>query len=145
MAIATTLLLAYVLTYIYSFVRNAINARKTGFPSIYVPWNQQHIIWMLISPPLRGWLEQNLPAAIFDRLTLTIYGWEFFQRQKPYEEFCGAGAALKTFMLVTCGRLEIYTASAEVAAQILQRPSDFRQLDIASRIVRLSVCSFWRC
>lgn len=135
LVIAVTLLAAYAFTYIYTFIRNVINARKTGLPSIWVPWNQQHIVWMLISPPLRGWFEQHLPARIFNRLTLCIYGWEFFQRLKPFEDYCGAQADLKTFMLVTCGRLEMYTSNAEVVAQILARPRDFMQLDIGNWIV----------
>lgn len=43
-------------------------------------------------------------------------------------------------MLVTCGRLELYTSNAEVVAQILQRPRDFVQLDIGNWIVSGSFC-----
>ena len=138
LTIAGTLIAAYALTYIYAFVRNAFNGRETGFPTIWVPWHPQFIIWILISPPLRGWFEQHLPTRIFNRLTLCIYGWEFFQRFKPFDDYCGAQADLKTFMLVTCGRLEMYTSNAEVVAQILARPRDFMQLDIGNWIVSRS-------
>jgi hypothetical protein len=133
--ILATLLAAYALTYAYTFAKNAINARKTGFPSIFVPWSQQHILWMLTSPPMRGWYEQHLPSFIFNRLALCIYGWEFHQRVKPFDAYCGSQADLRTFMLVTCGRLELYASNAEIVAQILARPRDFMQLDIGNWIV----------
>lgn len=81
--IAASLVGAYILSYIYAFIRNALNARKTGLPSIYVPVHQQNFLWMIISPPLRGWFEARLSTRLFNRLTLTIYGWKFFQRLKP--------------------------------------------------------------
>lgn len=79
-AITGTLLAAYTFSYVYTFIKNTVNARKSGLPAIYLPWKSQHIVCMLISPPLRGWFEQHLPAVVFSRLTLCIYGWENFQR-----------------------------------------------------------------
>lgn len=42
-------------------------------------------------------------------------------------------------MLVTCGRLELFTSNAEFVTQILSRPKDFMQLDIGSWIVSHSL------
>lgn len=61
------LLALWIASNLYAFARNYLNARKTGFPTICVPWNPNNIPWMLISPPLRGWFEQHLPAFIFNR------------------------------------------------------------------------------
>lgn len=43
----------YIARFPYNLVRNYITARKLGLPIIIVPIDQHHIIWMLISVPLR--------------------------------------------------------------------------------------------
>lgn len=133
--VAATAVAVLILSYVYAFAKNTFDARNTGFPSIYLPIAQDNIVWMLTSVPLRHFLRANLPARIFNRLNLSIYGWEFHHRFLPYEAFCGSQADLKTFMLVTCGRLELWTSNAEIVAQVLGRPKDFMQLDLSNWIV----------
>jgi len=43
----------YLARFPYNLIRNYIAARKMGLPIIIVPIDQHHIIWMLISVPLR--------------------------------------------------------------------------------------------
>jgi hypothetical protein len=43
----------YLARFPYNLARNYIAARKLGLPIIIVPIDQHHLIWMLISVPLR--------------------------------------------------------------------------------------------
>jgi len=136
LTIVAALVAVYLSTCVYGFVRNLINARKTGLPSVWLPFiDQDNIPWVMFSTPLRAWLQEHLPAWIFDRVTLAIYGWEFHQRNKPFEDYCGSQIDAKTFILITPGLLEINTANAEIAAQVLGRPNDFVQQDVSGFIV----------
>lgn len=136
LAIGAMLVAAYFSTFIYALIRNFYNARNTGIPSVIVPWDQNHFFWMLTSVPLRPWLQRHLPKYIYDRLVLCIYGWEFHERLRPFEEYSGPRGNDKSYMLVSCGRLELWTRDAEIAAQVLGRPRDFVQLDISALFVR---------
>lgn len=73
LTIAFSCFLAYISTFVYCFIRNLTNARRTGFPSIIVPWDQNHLIWIVISVPLRPLLAKWLPRFIYERLSLTMY------------------------------------------------------------------------
>lgn len=130
LAIASTLVVAYFSTFIYCFIRNTFVARKTNFPSVFVPWDQNHIVWMITSVPLQPYLKQYLPKVIYDRLVLCIYGWEFHERLRPFEQYSGPRGNDKSYVLVSCGRFELWTHDAEIATQILARPKDFQQMDL---------------
>jgi len=120
----------YCSTFVYCLIRNAYLASKTGFPSIVVPWDQNHFIWMVTSVPLRTHLQNWLPMWMYNRLVLTIYGWEFHERLRPMKEYSGPSGNDKSFMLVTCGKPEFWTSDAEIANEILRRPRDFQQNDL---------------
>ena len=142
-SVISTLAVAYLLTFVYRFIRNYTNASKTGLPMIFVPWDQNHIIWMLASPPLKPWLKKNLPEFIWRRITYTIYGWEFHERLRPFLEHCQPED--RSFMLVTCGqRLECWTSDAEFVSQVLSRPKDFHQLDLTELFVSIWLSSVAR-
>ncbi|KYG41897.1 hypothetical protein M433DRAFT_7589 [Acidomyces richmondensis BFW] len=121
---------AYYSTFVYCLIRNAYLARKTGFPSIVVPWDQNHFIWMVTSVPLRPRLQKWLPRWMYSRLVLTIYGWEFHERLRPMKEYSGPSGNDKSFMLVTCGKPEFWTCDPEIANEILRRPRDFQQNEL---------------
>ena len=136
LTVTATLVAAYFSTFIYCFIRNFFNARNTGFPSVICPWDQNHFVWMIISVPLRPWLQKHLPKYVYDRLVLTIYGWEFHERLRPFEEYSGPRGNDKSYMLVTCGRSEFWTRDAEIAAQVVGRPREFTQVDMTDLFVR---------
>ncbi|KAK4542300.1 hypothetical protein LTR36_006953 [Oleoguttula mirabilis] len=130
--IAAALIAAYCSTFLYCITRNFFTARKTGFPSVIVPWDQNHFFWMVCSVPLRPHLQKWLPKPVYDRIVLTIYGWEFHERMRPYEEYFGPGRNDKSFMLVTCGKSEFWTYDAEITSEVLRRPRDFQQVDLTA-------------
>lgn len=126
--VATTLVFAYVSTFIYRFIRNFLNARKSGFPSIIVPIDQNHLLWIILSVPLRPLLQKWLPKVVYERLALTIYGWEFLEGLRPFQGLAARDEDDKSFMLVTCGRAELSTCDPELVNEILYRTRDFYQL-----------------
>lgn len=133
--VVATLALLYFSTFAYCFVRNYLNARKSGFPSIIVPIDQNHVLWMILSVPLRPWLQKYLPGFIYKRLALTIYCWEYLEGLRPFRELAARGKDDKSFMLVTCGRAEFSTRDPELVNEILYRTRDFHQLDLTELFV----------
>lgn len=133
LAILATATVAYFLTFIYALIRNLLNARKTGLPYIIIPWDQNHLLWMVTCVPLRPWFERNLPTIIWERLNMCIYGWEFHAKMRPFEKFFNGG---KSYIHVGCGRFEFWTRDPEFASQILGRPGDFVQFELTTLFVR---------
>ena len=136
--ICGTLVAAYFSTFIYCLIRNLFNVRKTGLPAIIVPFDQNHILWMMFSVPYQQWFREHLPEVVYSRLSLCMYGWEFHEKLRPFEKFSGPRGNDKTYVLVTCGRFELWSRDAEVCAQIVGRPRDFTQLDISNLFVRIT-------
>ncbi|KAF2100319.1 cytochrome P450 [Rhizodiscina lignyota] len=128
-AAAAVACLVYVSVLVYRLCRNILNGRKTGLPVVVVPLDQNHILWMLLAVPCRPTLKRILPNFIWERITISIYGWEFHERRKPYQKYAGNG---KSFMLAGCGKLELWTGDAEMTYEILRRPQDFVQLDLTT-------------
>ncbi|KAF2768769.1 cytochrome P450 [Teratosphaeria nubilosa] len=134
-SVTTTLVvlaLLYCLVVGYRLLRNLYIARKTGFPCIVIPWDQNNFLWMVICVPLRVHLQKWLPKFIFKRLALTIYGWEYHERMRPYNDFSGPNQNAKSFIMVTCGKPEFSTCDRDIAYEILRRPRDFPQTDLAA-------------
>ncbi|GAB7331920.1 hypothetical protein MBLNU13_g03844t1 [Cladosporium sp. NU13] len=120
------LLAFYLARFPYNLARNYVAARKLGLPIIIVPIDQHHLIWMLISVPLRPVFKKYLPESIYERLSLVTYGWEFHHGLEVFHKH-GKPGNDKTFFLVTCGAAEISTRDPEVSWEISRRPRDFRQ------------------
>lgn len=129
-----------------TYVLNVFKARKTGLPIVYgPPLAQNAIFWVIAGPISRPWLKKKLPAWLYNRIVLTVYGVEFFQKDQPWREYVepqlkanpklrGEG---KSYILVTGGRLELWTYDPELAKQITTRPNDFPQFDAASIVMNV--------
>lgn len=48
--------------YVYRFVYNLIVARRTGFPSVYVPLDQNNVIWFVKGFPTLALSELKLTS-----------------------------------------------------------------------------------
>jgi hypothetical protein len=59
LTIIASLLALYIAKYPYKLARNYIKARKTGLPMIIVPIDQNNILWMVLSVPLRPIFQVN--------------------------------------------------------------------------------------
>ncbi|KAI5365151.1 Putative cytochrome P450 [Septoria linicola] len=126
-AFALVVVSLYLSTFAYNFIRNFLNARKSGLPYFCVPWDQNHFLWMILSVPLRPHLKKALPAYIWDRLALTVYSFEHTEKLKPYEKYAAPQGNDSTYVMVTSGLYEISTRDPELAFEILKRPRDFVQ------------------
>lgn len=135
----------YVIYLFFCYVSQALTVKRLGFPSIQIPFMVQNgPFWMIAGPVSRPWLKRKLPQWLFNRyLAPTVYGLEFHQKDQPYQDYIlpqtranpklrGGG---KTYFLVTSGRLELWTWDAEIAKEVVTRPNDFRQFDIASIVM----------
>lgn len=137
--VLTTLTALYASAFVYRLIRNIFYCRKSGVPWIVVPLEQNHFVWMMLGPPLRRFLERTLPDVIYKRVALTIYGFEFHSRLRPFKELAAPQGDEKTYLLASCGKLELWTWDSELINQILGRPKDFNQQDLGNAIV--STCS----
>lgn len=140
------LLASWVLYLSYKYITNLVALRKVGFPIIHIPLVQQnHPIWMVFGPVTRLWLKERLPEFIFDKIALTIYGLEFYQRHITWKKYVEPQARAnprllgngKTYTLATSGRLELWTYDAEFSKEICARPKDFRQFDIGNIVLNI--------
>ncbi|RYP46895.1 hypothetical protein DL769_011362 [Monosporascus sp. CRB-8-3] len=90
---------------------------------------------MVFSVPLRPFLKRNLPTSIWNRLSLTIYGWESFEKRRPFLQYAAPQGNDKSFLLAGCGRLDLWTCDPEVTSEVLRRPRDFQQHDLTGLIM----------
>lgn len=125
-----TLQLLYLSTFVYRLVRNVAAARWVGLPFLVYPMNPNSLVWLLMSIPLRPWLKRNLPTRIWKRLTLMIYGWEFYEKRRPFDEYAAQHGGHKSFLTASCGALELWTADLILATDVLRRPGDFEMPSI---------------
>lgn len=132
LAIVGSLLLVYSSSLVYRLLANLLDARKSGLPWLVIPWDQDHFVWMMTSVPLRPWLKKNAPKWIYDRLSLTIYGFEFHEKLRPFEQFATPQGNDYSYAIVTPGKFEITTRDPEITAEILARPRDFVQVDLTA-------------
>ena len=137
MASITIYLLCIILPYILwscqRWYSNYRQAGASGFPIVICPVNPNNVVWMIISVICRRFLAQYLPRSLYERVKGSIYGWEFHTR---YEIFDRLGPA---FIQSTPGKNELMIADPEMISAVLQRRTDFYQLDIASGTVNLQV------
>lgn len=126
--VSVALVTVYLSAFIHRLIRNFLSARKTGFPSVIVPLDPNHPVWQLTSVPLLPFFQKCLPKYVWDRISLCIYGWEFREKLRPFEEYSRPQGTEESYMLVTSGQSpEFWTCDPEIVMQILGRPSDFNQ------------------
>ena len=127
LSITTTVLLLYISQYVYNLIRNIINARAIGLPMVLVPVDQTSLLWSIYSPFCRDYLERLLPTQSWQRLAITIFGWEFHEKTQPFDQFaaCHGNGIGRSYLLVGLGKLELWTADPEATQEILLRVRDF--------------------
>ncbi|OAQ85151.1 cytochrome p450 domain-containing protein [Purpureocillium lilacinum] len=118
-----------ILSSAWKFYRNYQDAIRSGLPVILCPVNNQSILYIIAQVPLRPILARFLPEPLFDRVRLSIFGWEFLDKGAIHER---VGPA---FILVTAGVNELWCADPHMAQSILSRRKDFVQLPIGSKIL----------
>jgi hypothetical protein len=120
---------AYLLSSVYSLYRNYRIALASGVPVIVCPVNPDNIIWIVIKVPLQPTLQKILPAFLYDRIKISIFGWEF---RDNFELHSRVG---NTFSLATPGGVEFWIADPEVSQVVLAKRKDFVQHPVASIVM----------
>jgi hypothetical protein len=120
---------AYILSCVYSLYRNYQIACASGVPVIVCPVDPDNIIWMIIKVPLRPTLKKILPTFLFERINISIFGWEFFDK---FELHSRVGL---TFCLATPGNVEFWIADPEVAQAVLAKRKDFVQPPVGKLVI----------
>lgn len=125
-AIATFLLLVFA-RFIYNLIRNVITARSVGLPTVFVPVDQASLLWLMLSAPNRRRLQQLLPVRVWERVSLTIAGWEFHEKSRPFDQFAArhGDETNRTFLLIGLRQFELWTADPKVVEDIVLRIRDF--------------------
>ncbi|KAJ4396801.1 hypothetical protein N0V93_001023 [Gnomoniopsis smithogilvyi] len=125
LAILGSFLIIYCISLLYRISRNLVNARRSGLPYIIIPWDQNSFLWMVVSVPLRPWLATHMPKWINDRLSLTIWGFEFHEKLRAFHQYAAPQGNDRSYAIVTPGKLEIHTRDTEIVHDVLRRPNDF--------------------
>ncbi|KAJ4422651.1 hypothetical protein N0V82_002655 [Gnomoniopsis sp. IMI 355080] len=125
LAIVGSLLVIYCISLLYRILQNLLNAKRSGLPYIIIPWDQNSFLWMVVSVPLRPWLATHMPTWINDRLSLTIFGFEFHEKLRAFHQYAAPQGNSKTYAIVTTGKFELHSRDAELVHEVLRRPNDF--------------------
>ena len=126
-----TLVALYAFRLVYRFLRNFYNARKIGLPFILFPFDTNSVLWAVVGVPLRPVLQRLLPSALWDRLTITIHGWQIAEPLRPFELFAAPQGNPKSLSIVGCGKdIAIWTHDPEIITEILRRTREFEQPDV---------------
>jgi hypothetical protein len=120
---------AYILSNIYSLYSNYRIARASGVPVIVCPVYPDNIIWIIIKVPLRPILKRILPTFIFERINISIFGWEFL------DKFDFHSRVGPTFCLATPGNVEFWIADPEVAQVVLAKRKEFVQPPVSKLVI----------
>ena len=102
-------------------------ARATNLPIFISPINPANPFWLVFSSIFEPTLSRYLPKIVYDRIKVTVFGWEYRCRYTLNEKLG------PVFVLVTPASNEIWIADPDMAANVLLRRNDFLQLEFASR------------
>ena len=120
---------AYTLRWSFRLYFNYRAARATGIPYLLCPANPNSALFMVFSIPLRPLFLCLLPAWLWRRLRVQIYGWEYLLRGAPQAELG------PVFWVVAPEGLKLWIAEPEAAADVLARRKDFGILDVSKRVI----------
>ncbi|KAK4243505.1 cytochrome P450 [Corynascus novoguineensis] len=113
----------------YTFIQNLVEARKLGLPVVIVPVDQVQLLWLLLAPLNRERIRRWLPDRLWRRVSLVIFGWEFHEKLRPFDEYLpghrdGKGVG-RSFILAGLRKTEIWTADPVAANDILTRVREY--------------------
>ena len=131
MAIILALLCLIMTWYFSSLPQNYRVACSTRLPIIVSPINPANPFWLVFSSMFEPALSRFLPKYLYNRIKVTIFGWEYRCRYAVHEKLG------PVFVLVTPASNEVWIADADMAANVLLRRNDFLQMELASRTCSL--------
>ena len=131
-ALATFLIFATttVIWYFSALPRNYRKARQTGLPVHISPVDPSNPLWLVfVSIVHLNGVSRLFPAFMFDRVKLTVPGWEFHYKYEMHARFG------KAFVLVGPANNTVYVADPEMAHTVLARRKDFGRVKLAAEMM----------
>lgn len=127
LGVLATLLLLLLVRFTYNLVRNIQAARKVGVPIVFVPVHHASLFWLLFSVANRNCIKRLLPTWLWNRVSLTIAGWEFHEKKRPFQQFAVHDEYDQnmSFILVGLFQFEFWTADPKCVQVIVARYRDF--------------------
>jgi hypothetical protein len=145
----TALLLpaAYILNTCWSFARNIRIAKASDIPYVIVPYYSYNRFISILGRPLFRFLDTRFPEpSITSWRHLVKLNWPWNFRHAPFVEL-----GTDTFLTVAPGGIILYTADADVIAQVTSRWTDFpkpthlyRSVNIYGKNIVSSEGAAWR-
>jgi hypothetical protein len=81
-----TLSLIFLISKSYSFASNYVAAVRTGYPVYISPVLSKSILWMVLGPVFQPQFKKWFPEWFYERLDISIHGWEFRQKDKMHKK-----------------------------------------------------------
>jgi len=85
-SVISSLALIFVISKVYSFIRNYIAALRTGYPIIATPVLSKSVPWMILGPTLQPQFKKWLPKWIYKRMDIVTHGWEFRWKNEIHQK-----------------------------------------------------------
>lgn len=121
------LVLPLLVWYCSAYPRLYGEAKKTGLPIYFSPVSPNNPLWLVIASVAgRKYISPLMPRILFERIQLTIPGWEIHNNDEVNKKL-GVN-----FVLVGPGTNTIYISDPEVGHTILARRKEFGLIEITS-------------
>ncbi|KAI5236314.1 cytochrome P450 [Aureobasidium subglaciale] len=111
----------------FTFCRNIRNARRVGVTVKVLPVEQENVIWLVLSPWIRQITSLLLPNRVFKKLNLAIFGWEFGEKRRPFDQLGSNSGSINdnSYVLAGLSIIEFWTIDPEAIQDILHRTRAF--------------------
>ncbi|KAI5247618.1 cytochrome P450 [Aureobasidium subglaciale] len=111
----------------FTFCRNIKNARRVGVTVKVLPVEQENVIWLVLSPWIRQITSLLLPNRVFKKLNLAIFGWEFGEKRRPFDQLGSNVGSINdnSYILAGLSTIEFWTIDPEAIQDILHRTHAF--------------------
>lgn len=122
-----TVFVLYIARVLHRFHHNIAKAQAIGLPVKIVSVDQSNVFWLVLSPLIRHLAERILPPSAFRKLNLAVFGWEFGEKRRPFDELSTDPNASHhhSFILAGLQKLELWTTDTEAIQDILHRTHAF--------------------
>ena len=122
-----TVFVLYIARVLHRFHHNIAKAQAIGLPVKIVSVDQSNVFWLVLSPLIRHLAERILPPSAFRKLNLAVFGWEFGEKRRPFDELSTDPNASHhhSFILAGLQKLELWTIDTEAIQDILHRTHAF--------------------
>ena len=119
--VPVALSLVSVLYVLYGLLVNYNAARKTGLPTIVLPFDCGNPLWLIIDRKVMQWVRR-LPFGPGTISRFNWRGWEIWDHYRAHQELGDA------IFFVTPGKNYLQLCDAEAVSEIFQRRADFPRL-----------------